>query len=115
MFYVAVLLGILVSVAMGFLLPLWAFAIYLLALVTLLAALPTLLASVLDPHNAAIIRNYCAELGISQVTIRPFPNHYGIRFRIMGRSFYTRCRVSRGEIQWKGKSPEEMIRATPAD
>jgi hypothetical protein len=75
----------------------------------LLAAVPTLLSMILDPLNAHRVRKYCERLGLNEISIEPFPNHYGVRFSKDGLSFYAKCRVVRREIRWKGRSPEELL------
>lgn len=111
MFYAYVIVCVLVSIAAGLLLPFWAFGIYLVALFALIGALPSLLAKMVDPRNAEIIRVYCQGIGISEVTVRPFPNHYGVRFRADDRRFHARCTVAGGKLRWKGKSPQDLINA----
>jgi len=74
----------------------------------LLVFLPTILARVLDPINARRIRAYCESVGCSVTEIKPFPNHYGVSFEKNGKKGYAKCRVSKGGIRWKGKSPQEF-------
>jgi hypothetical protein len=81
----------------------------LIGLLALLAAVPTLLSRILDPLNAHRIHKYCERLGLSEISIEPFPNHYGVRFSKDGVRLYAKCRVVRREIRWKGRSPEELL------
>jgi hypothetical protein len=78
------------------------------AFIALLAFLPTLLAKILDPLNARRIRAYCVEVGVTNVEIQPFPNHYGVHFTKDDRKHYAKCTVARGRIKWKGPSPVEV-------
>ena len=114
MFYVYVTLGLALTVGAVILLPWWAALIYLTMALALMVVLPTLLGKILDPRNARHIRAYCADHGISDVEVRPFPNHYGVRFRYEGRKFYAKCTVARGHIKWKGQAPDEMVGPTIA-
>jgi len=70
--------------------------------------LPTVLAKILDPLNARRIRAHCAAVGITNVEVEPFPNHYGVRFRKDDKKHYAKCAVVRGRIEWKGRAPEEF-------
>jgi hypothetical protein len=82
--------------------------LWIVAFLVFLAALPALLSKFLDPLNAKRIRAYCSDVGVTEVQIRPFPNHYGVRFTKNGRKHYARCVVTMGAIRWKGLSPAEV-------
>jgi hypothetical protein len=74
----------------------------------LLAFLPALLTKVLDPLNAKRIQAHCAAVGVTDVEVQPFPNHYGVHFRKDDRKHYAKCTVAGGKIKWKGPSPAEV-------
>jgi hypothetical protein len=105
------ILLILISIAAGFLLPLWALAIYLVIVMMLIGALPRLWELVLDPRNSENIRDYFNDLDVTDVTIKPYPNHYGVRFSANGRRYYVRCTVAGGKITWKGESPGQLMKS----
>jgi len=73
----------------------------------LLAFLPNILTRVMDPGNMRVIRAHCDAVGLSDVEIKRWPNHYGVSFRKNGKRHYAKCRVAGGTIKWKGKSPEQ--------
>ena len=70
--------------------------------------LPLILAKVLDPLNVWRIRSRCQELGVSDVEIQVWPNHYGVTFQKDGQKHYAKCIVKGRTIKWKGKSPDEF-------
>jgi hypothetical protein len=84
------------------------------AVLALLAAIPTLLGLLLDPLNSRRIRNYCADLGLENVSIKAFPNHYGVEGTRDGRTIYAKCRVVGTKIKWKGSSPSDLLKASDA-
>jgi hypothetical protein len=81
----------------------------LIGLLGLLAAVPTVLAWALDPVNSRRIRKYCESLGLTDIAIKPFPNHYGVHFTKDGQKLYAKCSVVGRKIKWKGPSPVEML------
>ena len=74
----------------------------------LLAFLPNIVSRVMDPRNIKVIRAHCEAVGLSDVEIKLWPNHYGVSFRKNGKRHYAKCRVARGVIKWKGKAPEQF-------
>lgn len=74
----------------------------------ILAFLPTILTRVLDPRNMKVIRAHCEAAGLTDVEIKPLPNHYGVSFRKNGKRHYAKCRVTGGVVKWKGKAPEQI-------
>jgi hypothetical protein len=84
------------------------------AVLALLAAIPTLLGLLLDPLNSRRIRNYCANLGLENVSVKAFPNHYGVEGTKNGRRIYAKCRVVGTKIKWKGSSPSELLEGSDA-
>ena len=107
MFYVYLIVGFAVFGAGLFLAPGWWKVAWIAACLVLMAFLPAVLAKILDPLNTRRIRAYCAEVGVTDVEIQPFPNHYGVRFRKKDSEHYAKCTVVRGKIKWKGTSPAE--------
>jgi hypothetical protein len=79
----------------------------LIVFLAVIAFLPALLARILDPLNMRVIRARCTALGLSDVEIEPFPNHYGVHFSRDGRKHYAKCVVAGGQIRWLSNSPEE--------
>jgi len=78
----------------------------LVGLLFLLAYLPDLLAKVLDPRNERIIRDHCESLGLNDVSLKAWPNHYGVYYRHAGKKLYAKCRVTKGNVVWLGHAPE---------
>ena len=83
-------------------------ALGLIAVIALLAAVPTLLSLVLDPLNTRRIQAYCNTQGLRDVTVKAFPNHYGVEATKGDRRIYAKCRVTGRKIKWKGPSPAEL-------
>jgi hypothetical protein len=81
----------------------------LIGLLALLAAIPTVLARTLDPLNSRRIRKYCESLGLTDIAIKPFPNHYGVHFIKDGQKLHAKCSVVGRKIKWKGPSPDELL------
>lgn len=108
MFYVCVAAGFAILFAGMVIVPSWWKLLWLAAFVALLAAAPTLLARLLDPLNIKRIRAYCLKIGVTDVHVKPFPNHYGVRFTKNQREHYAKCVVARGKITWTGPSPSEV-------
>ncbi len=108
MFYAYLVIGFLTFLVGLMLIPGW-FKLAWVALFFLgMMFLPLLLEKILDPLNSKRIREYCSNLGATDIKIRPFPNHYGVHFTKNGKKRYFKCKVIRGAIQWVGKSPEEL-------
>jgi hypothetical protein len=68
--------------------------------------LPNILAKVLDPRNEKIIRVQCETLGFDGVSVKPWPNHYGVSYHRDGKKLYARCRVKKGLVVWLGQAPK---------
>jgi hypothetical protein len=75
------------------------------AVLLFLAFLPALLSSVLDPLNTRRIRKLCAEQGVEVIEIKPWPNHYGVRYLSGGKSVYAKCVVTPRRIRWLTNAP----------
>lgn len=78
------------------------------AVVLVLAFLPNILARVLDPRHMKVIRAHCEAVGLSDIEVKAWPNHYGVSFHKDGNKHYAKCRVVKGVIRWKGKAPEQF-------
>ena len=81
MFYVYLTAGFALFGVGLLLAPGWWKLAWAVGCLALMVFLPALLAKVLDPLNAKRIRAYCAAVGVTDVEVQPFPNHYGVRFR----------------------------------
>lgn len=77
-------------------------------LIVVTAALPAILARVLDPIATRSIKKYCNDLGLGEVQIKAWPNHYAVKFSKNGVRHSAKCRVVWRKIRWIGKSPEEF-------
>jgi hypothetical protein len=108
MFYFYLVAGFAVFGAGVFILPGWWKAPWIAACLAFMVFLPAVLAKFLDPLNANRIRAYCDSIGVTDVEVKPFPNHYGVHFRKNERKHYAKCTVARGKIKWKGPSPAEV-------
>ena len=81
------------------------------ALITLFvfffASLPKLLGYMLDPPRIKRIREYFESAGCTILEIKPWSNHYGVRYIKDGEQLYAKCRVNMGKhtIEWVGKRP----------
>jgi hypothetical protein len=92
--------------------PRWALPIVLVFAFLSFLLLPVLIIKILDPLNSKAIRTYVESLGATEIDIRSYPNHYGVRFVVNGQGYYAKCLVmKRGTFKWKGKSPEQMLGA----
>lgn len=108
MFHVYLVLGFAIFGGGMFLIPgLWKIA-WLLGCVAVVVFLPQILSAVLDPVNERHIRDYCNEVGVTDVKVKPFPNHYGVEYWKGGRKCYSKCKVVGGKIHWKGSSPSDV-------
>jgi hypothetical protein len=83
-------------------------ALGFIGVVALLAAIPTLISLVLDPLNTRRIQAYCDTQGLQDVTVKAYPNHYGVEAIKGGRRIYAKCSVIGRRIKWKGPSPAEL-------
>ena len=112
MFYVYLVIGLSVALGGMFFLSLrvslWVGLAWLAACFSLAVFMPWILEKTLDPLNARRIRNYCAEIGITDVEVRPYPGHYGVHFKKGGAKRYAKCVVTRGKLTWKGLSPADI-------
>jgi uncharacterized membrane protein YdfJ with MMPL/SSD domain len=79
------------------------------AVMAFLTFLPSLLSLVLDPLNISRVKSHCEKLGCTNIEIKAWPNHYGVKFKINDIKHSTKCRVIGLKIKWVGKSPEEII------
>jgi hypothetical protein len=74
--------------------------------ILLLAFLPTILAKIFDPPAIRRIEQECQEMGLSDVRVKPYSGHYGVRFRdAAGKAGYAKCNVIKGVVRWEGKKP----------
>lgn len=108
MFYIGVAAGFLIFASGAILVPGWWKLAWIAGCMGALAVLPLVLASVLDPLNVGRIRRYCRRIGVSEVNVEIFPNHYGVHFCKNDRKHYAKCLVKGGNIKWKGVSPEDV-------
>ncbi len=108
MFYFYLIAGFAVFGIGLVVIPGWWKLAWIAACFVLMVFLPALLAKILDPLNAKRIKAYCAGLGVTEVEVKPFPNHYGVHFTKNERKHYATCVVARGRIKWKGPSPAEV-------
>ena len=72
-----------------------------------LAFLPFLLSLVLDPFNISKVKSYCETVGYTDIEIKVWPNHYGVKFKNNGKKHYVKCRVIGLKIKRVGKSAEK--------
>jgi hypothetical protein len=79
------------------------------AVMAFLAFLPSLLSLVLDPFNSSRVKAYCERIGCTDIEIKAWPNHYGVKFKNNGIKHYAKCRVIGLKIKWVGKNPEEIL------
>ena len=97
--YVFVALGFCIFFAGLALVPgYWKFA-WGLACIGILAVLPSVLAKVLDPINSRRIFRHLRDTGATDISIEPYPNHYGVRFLRDGVAYYAKCRVVKGKVK----------------
>ncbi len=108
MFYAYLILGFAIFGGGVVLIPGWWKVAWIAACIAIALFLPSMLASILDPLNTRRIKSYCANVGVTDVQVRPFPNHYGVHFKKNDRKHYAKCNVVRGKIKWTGPSPAEI-------
>ena len=108
MFYVFVITAMTIFGVGVALAPGWWKLVWIAICFALLTFLPAILGKVIDPLNIRRIRKYCEEVGVTDVQVQPFPNHYGVHFRKDDRKHYAKCRVTWGRVTWKGSSPAEI-------
>jgi hypothetical protein len=90
--------------------PRWAVPLCMLGALVVLYLLPAAIGLLINPVNSQAIRKYLEGLGATNISVRPYPNHYGVRFTANGKSHYAKCLVLRhGTFKWKGQSPVEML------
>ncbi len=72
-----------------------------------LGALPKLIGMVTDPPRMKRIKQYFESAGCTEIEIKPWPNHYGVRFYKDGVKQYAKCRFNlrSGVIVWVGTAP----------
>ena len=71
---------------------------------------PLYFSTIHDPLSKKRIQTYCNSLGLSNVEVKIYPGHYGVKFTKNGQKYYVKCSVGlSGNIAWKGKSPAEML------
>ena len=107
MFYVYLVIGFVIFGAGLIVTPGWWKLAWVAATFLAMMFLPLLLGKVLDPLNTKRIRSYCKHAGFTDVEIQPFPNHYGVHFRQNNKKHYAKCKVVRGNVEWKGTLPGE--------
>jgi hypothetical protein len=74
---------------------------------------PMVIGRIVDPVNSRAIRKHLESLGASEISVRPYLNHYGVRFTANGERHYAKCLVlERGTFKWKGRSAEDLIGGT---
>lgn len=77
------------------------------AIALALGGLPTLLSAIADPPRIKRIRAFFESAGCVDIEIKPWPNHYGVRFIKDGARHYIKCRVEMksGRMEWIGEAP----------
>lgn len=77
------------------------------AFALLLGGLPKLLAAIADPPRVKRIRQFFESAGCLDIAIKPWPNHYGVRYTKDGTRHYIKCRVEvkSGRMKWIGQAP----------
>lgn len=73
----------------------------------LLGALPKIIASFSDPPRIERIRQFFEAAGCTGIEIKPWPNHYGVRYLKDGQKHYAKCRIDmkEGTMAWIGGAP----------
>lgn len=73
-----------------------------------LGALPKILSRISDPPRMKLIENYLAEHGCTEIEIKPYSAHYGVRYKRNGIKYYSKClaNLETKELEWVGKSPD---------
>jgi hypothetical protein len=99
----------------AFLHPGWLFAYFIGAFVVMLV-LAKPIGLLIDGWNAGIIRRHLVRLGIRlgilEAEVKPFPNHYGVRFSVNGQKYYAKCSDLRwGALKWRGHVPQDVVTA----
>lgn len=69
---------------------------------------PAILSKVLDPINVRTIRKRLHQLGITDVEVKAWPNHYGVTCVKNGQKHYLKCVVTGRKVEWKGTEPEKL-------
>jgi hypothetical protein len=77
------------------------------AFMLFLGALPKIIALLSDPPRIKRIRQFFEAAGCTEIEIKPWPNHYGVRYIKDGLKQYAKCRVNMkaGTIEWIGGAP----------
>jgi len=107
-FYKYLIFGFVIFGVGLILIPGWWRVAWIGACLVAMMFMPLILSTILDPLNAKRIRSYCVGAGVTDVEVKPYPNHYGVHFKKNGQKHYAKCKVERGKIKWKGFSPEEI-------
>ena len=90
--------------------PRWAVPLCGLGAFIVLYLLLPAIGLIINPVNSQAIRKHLEALGATNISVRAYRNHYGVRFTANGESHYAKCLVlSRGTFKWKGQSPAEML------
>jgi hypothetical protein len=97
-FYVYLVLGISFFGAGILLTPGWYKLLWIAGCVVVVVVLPAILEKVLDPFNARRITKHLASTGATDISVKSFPNHYGVNFKRNGTQRYAKCSVKRGQI-----------------
>jgi hypothetical protein len=108
MFYAYLVAGLVLFGVVFVLVPGWWKLLWVVGALVFAAFIPLILEKILDPVNAGRIRDYCAKIGVTNVEVRAFPNHYGVHFEKNDKRHYAKCVVTRGQISWKGLAPEDV-------
>jgi hypothetical protein len=77
------------------------------ALMLFLGALPKLIAMLSDPPRIKRITEFFEAAGCTEIEVKPWPNHYGVKCIKGGVRRYAKCRVNikSGTIEWIGGAP----------
>lgn len=75
--------------------------------VVFLIFFPAILSKILDPINVRTIRKRLQSMGFTDVEVKAWPNHYGVKCVKNGQNHCLKCVVMGHKVEWKGKEPEE--------
>ncbi|WP_417445544.1 hypothetical protein [Kangiella sp.] len=79
-----------------------------LGIMLILGALPKILSRISDPPRMKFIEEYFVEHGCTEIEIKPYSAHYGVRYRRNGTKYYSKClaNLKSNELEWVGKPPD---------
>ena len=82
------------------------FLVIVLCAILIIPFVPWIFSKIADPINMAKIRRMCADEKVKVINIELFPNHYGVKCEIAGKSEYRKYKVTKGKLhlvksKWK--------------